>query len=171
MHIPTRGRNPWNYAYTKIPRRYKALPHPHSGQSDHIFLHLLPTYSQLIKRVKPSVKTVKMWAVLQDCVECAYWQIFRNTTTQENHINLEKYASSVTSYIRKCVDHVVIMKTISSQPESLDEWWDESSMESQKKLPFTKVMSTQHWQSKTESWQQRGKEKASAETGERPQHE
>ena len=35
---------------------------------------------------------------------------------QENHINLEEYTSTVTSYISKCVDDVVITKTIKSFP-------------------------------------------------------
>eukprot|EP00064_Thunnus_orientalis_P020697 superscaffoldBa00005836_g20842 len=36
--------------------------------------------------------------------------------TQENHINLEEYTSTVTLYISKCVDDVVITKTIKSFP-------------------------------------------------------
>ncbi len=33
-----------------------------------------------------------------------------------HHINIEEYTSSVTSYISKCVDDVVITKTIKSFP-------------------------------------------------------
>ena len=104
VHIPTRGSNTLDHVYTNIPGSYKALPCSHFDLSDHISLLLLPTYSQLIKRVKPSVKTVKVWtdegiAALQDCFECTDWHMFRDATTQENLISLEGYTSTVTSYV------------------------------------------------------------------------
>ncbi len=42
--------------------------------------------------------------------------MFRKAATQENHINLEEYTSSVTSHIIKCVDDVVITKKMKSFP-------------------------------------------------------
>ncbi len=77
---------------------------------------LLITYTQLIKRVKPTVQTVKVWtdestAALQDCFESTDWQMFRDAATQDNSINLEEYTTSVTSHISKCVDDVVITKS------------------------------------------------------------
>lgn len=48
------------HAYTKYSWQSKALIHPHFGLSDHISLLLLPTYSQLIKKVKPSVQMVRL---------------------------------------------------------------------------------------------------------------
>lgn len=54
-HILARGRNTLDRVYTNTPSCYKVLPCHHLGQSDHIFLLLLPTYSQVIKRVKPSI--------------------------------------------------------------------------------------------------------------------
>ncbi len=94
--------------------QYKALPRSHFGQSDHISQLLMPTYTQLIKRVKPSEKTVKVWtdeatAALQDCFECTDWH-----ATKDNHINLEEYTSWLTSYISKCVDVVITMANGSS---------------------------------------------------------
>ena len=55
-------------------------------------------------------------AALQDCFECTDWHMFRDATTQEKHINLEEYTLSVTSYISKCGDDVVITNTIKSFP-------------------------------------------------------
>ncbi len=64
---------------------------------------------------------VKVWtdeatAALQGCFKCRDWHMFRDAATQENHINLEEYTPSVSSYISKCVDDVVITKTIKSFP-------------------------------------------------------
>ncbi len=110
VHTPTRGNNTLDCVYTNSPDSYKALPHPHFGQSDHISLLLLPTYTQLIKSVKPSETTIKVWtdeatAALQDCFKCTDWQMFRDDATQENHNNFEEY-----TYISKCVDDVAITK-------------------------------------------------------------
>ena len=55
-------------------------------------------------------------AALQDCVEYTDWHMSRDDATQENHISLEEYTSTVTSYISKCVNDVVIRKTIKSFP-------------------------------------------------------
>ncbi len=55
-------------------------------------------------------------AALQDCFECTDWQMFKDAATQENHIDLEEYTSSVTSYISKCADDVVKIRTVKSFP-------------------------------------------------------
>ncbi len=44
VHNPIKRNNTMGHVYTNI---------PHFGQSDHISLLLLPTYTQLINRVKP----------------------------------------------------------------------------------------------------------------------
>ncbi len=62
---------------------YKVLPCPYFSQSDYISLLLLPTYSQLIKRVKPSEKT-EATAALYDCFACTDWHMLlppRRTTS------------------------------------------------------------------------------------------
>ncbi len=41
-------------------------------------------------------------------------RLSEDAAAQGNHINLEEYTSSVTSYISKCVDDVMITKTIGS---------------------------------------------------------
>ncbi len=68
---------------------------------------------------------MKLQQLCKTVFECTDWHMFRDAAVQENHINLEEYTSSVTSYIRKCVDDVVITinkdNKITPQPESLDE--------------------------------------------------
>lgn len=53
--------NTLDYVYMSIAEVYKAIPIPHLGQSDHLSLFRIPKYMSLIKRVKPSVRTVKVW--------------------------------------------------------------------------------------------------------------
>ena len=61
VSCPTRGDKTLDHAHTNIADAYKAAPLPHLGQSDHVSLFLLPKYVSLIKRVKTSTKTVKVW--------------------------------------------------------------------------------------------------------------
>ncbi len=119
VRITARGNNILDNVHTNIPGSYRALTCSHLGLSDHISLCLPPTYTQLIKRVKPTVKTVKVGtdestAALQDCFESTSWQIFRDAATQDSNINLGNYTTSVITYIGKCVDDVVIMKIVGS---------------------------------------------------------
>ena len=67
----------------------------------------ISTDSNLIKKLKPSVRIVKV--ALQDCFACTDWQMFRDAATQENNFSLEKYSSSVKTYISKCVDDDVLI--------------------------------------------------------------
>ena len=57
-----------DHVYTNIAGAYMATPLPHLGQSDHLSLFLTPKYTPLIDRVKPSVKTIKVWPVGADSV-------------------------------------------------------------------------------------------------------
>ncbi len=70
VHTPNRGNNTLNHVYMNISGSYKAA----------VSLLLLPAYTQLIKRVTPSEKTVRVWigeatAALQDCFECTDWHM------------------------------------------------------------------------------------------------
>ncbi len=40
--------------------------------------------------------------------------MLRDDTAHKNHINLEEFTSTMTSYINKCVDDVVFTKTVNS---------------------------------------------------------
>ncbi|KAI5092236.1 putative nuclease HARBI1 [Silurus meridionalis] len=50
----------------------------------------------------------------KDCFEYTDWDMFREAATNSDFINLEEYTSTVTSYIGKCIDNVIISKTITT---------------------------------------------------------
>ncbi|KAI5625239.1 hypothetical protein C0J50_15201, partial [Silurus asotus] len=95
-------------------------PRPHLGYSDHISIMLIPAYRPLSRCLRPAQKQVRTWpagsmSALQDCFECTDWDMFREAATNGDFINLEKYTSTVTSYIGKCIDDVTISKTITTR--------------------------------------------------------
>ena len=95
--------------YTNIPDAYKAIPLSHLGQSDHISLLLLPRYTALISRVKPTVRTVKIWpegaeAALQLVFQRTEWSLFATNATSDSQLDIETYTSSVLEYIKKGVN-------------------------------------------------------------------
>ncbi|KAK3562007.1 hypothetical protein QTP86_023466 [Hemibagrus guttatus] len=91
-----------------LPREARTHWIPHLGYSDHISVMLIPAYRPLVRCSKPVLKQVKTWpagtiSALQDCFGCTDWKI-----------NLEEYTTSVTSYIRKCINDVTVSKTITT---------------------------------------------------------
>lgn len=50
--------------------------------------------------------------MLQDCFECTSWQVFRESATGENGVDLEEYVSSVCGYISTCINDVTTTKKI-----------------------------------------------------------
>ncbi|KAI4899819.1 hypothetical protein NFI96_005030 [Prochilodus magdalenae] len=90
-------------------------------KSNHISLLMKPTYWQLLKRVRATARTVRVWpegagAVLQDCFQCTDWEMFRSAATTDSLVNINEYATSVTGFIRKCVDDVTQTKQIRTLP-------------------------------------------------------
>ncbi len=82
----TRGENTLDRVYTNKCRAYRAVPRPHLGLSDHISIMLIPSYSPVLKKMKPTNKTITVWpndaaSVLQDCFASTDWQIFKEATT------------------------------------------------------------------------------------------
>lgn len=121
IHFPTRDNSILDQVYTNIPEAYKAAPSPHLGLSDHISIHLTPSYRPLICRTKPTVKTVQVWneessSRLQDCFENTDWDLFAST-------DLEEYSSSVLAYIAFCTDSVLTTKTSVVFPNQ-EPWFD-----------------------------------------------
>ncbi|MCI4376387.1 hypothetical protein PGIGA_G00187890 [Pangasianodon gigas] len=119
LDFATRGKNVLDLVYTNIPGTYCAEPCPHLGYSDHISVMLIPAYRPLVRRSKPVLKQVKTWpagaiSALQDCFEHTNWHMFREAATDGDFTNLEEYATSVTSYISKCIDDVTVSKTITT---------------------------------------------------------
>ena len=123
QHIscPTRGANTLDHIYTNIKEAFSTTPLPPFGKSDHISLLMKPTYRQLLKRVRATVRTVRVWpegaeSVLQDCFQCTDWEMFRSAATTDSLVDINEYATSVTGFIRKCVDDVTQTKQIRTLP-------------------------------------------------------
>ena len=103
VSCPTRGDKTLDHVYHNIKEAYKALSLPHLGQSDHISLFLLPKYHPLIRRVKPSVKSVKVWpegADLKHRLQHSNWTDFAVTDTVHLNTDIDSYTSSVLDYIK-----------------------------------------------------------------------
>lgn len=119
--IGTRGNNTLDRVYTNRRGAYRAFPLPNLGLSDHISVMLAPSYSPVVKTMKPTQKSITVWpgnaaSVLQHCFESTDWQVFREAATDAGEVDLEEYASSVTCYISKCVDDVTTTRTITIHP-------------------------------------------------------
>ncbi|KAL0200139.1 hypothetical protein M9458_003326, partial [Cirrhinus mrigala] len=117
----TRGNKTLDHVYTNMAEAYTVTPHPHLGQSDHLSLFLIPKYSSLINRVKPSVKTIKVWPAgvdftLQDRFLHTDWSRFATQATCGSHTNLDSYTSSVLDYINTTIDSVTTQKQITTYP-------------------------------------------------------
>ncbi|KAK3510002.1 hypothetical protein QTP70_024601, partial [Hemibagrus guttatus] len=117
----TRGDNALDHVYTNIAEAYRAISLSHLGQSDHLSLFMLTTYTPLIKRVKPSVKTVKVWPVrsissLQQQQQVADWSMFASQATSDSQTDFTFYTSSVLDRINMCIDNVTTVKHVKHFP-------------------------------------------------------
>jgi hypothetical protein len=102
IDCPTREENILDHCYTTISSGYHAVPRAALGLSDHVMVHLIPTYRQKLKLCKPVVRISKQWTSeavenLQACFDCTDWDVFRSATNC-----LDEYAEAVTSYISFC---------------------------------------------------------------------
>ncbi|KAI4879616.1 hypothetical protein NFI96_003853, partial [Prochilodus magdalenae] len=121
QHVSARGGNTLDHVYTNIQEAFSTTPLPPFGKSDHISLLMKPTYRQLLKRVRATVRTVRVWpegaeSVLQDCFQCTDWEVFRSAATTDSLVDINEYPTSVTGFIRKCVDDVTQTKQIRTLP-------------------------------------------------------
>ncbi|KAI5085717.1 hypothetical protein C0J45_2273, partial [Silurus meridionalis] len=111
ISCPTREKNTLDHCYTVLKDGYRSVPWAALGNSDHRLVHLIPTYRQKLKSVKPVVKTVKKWTSevkqeLQDCFDCTDWSVFEDGTD-----SLDELTDTVTSYISFCEDVCAPTKT------------------------------------------------------------
>lgn len=86
------------------------------------YLFCLSLYTSLC--IKPTQQTITVRpynaaSVLQDCVACTYWQIFKTAATNAGKVDLKKYASAITSYIMNCVDDVTSIRAITIHPNQM----------------------------------------------------
>ena len=107
----TRGDKTLDHVYTNIDGAYIVTPLPHLGQSDHLSLFLTPKYSPLINRVKPSVRTIKVWptgadSLLQDRFQHTDWSMFASQAGCGSHMDIDIYTSSVLDYINTTIESV-----------------------------------------------------------------
>ena len=117
----TRGNKTLDHVYTNMAEAYVATPLPHLGQSDHLSLFLTPKYAPLINRVKPSVKTIKVWPAgadfsLQERFLHTDWSMFASQATSGSHTDIDCYTSSVLDYINTTIDSVTTQKQITTYP-------------------------------------------------------
>ncbi|KAK1804705.1 hypothetical protein P4O66_003561 [Electrophorus voltai] len=75
----------------------------------------------IVRRSKPLLKQVRIWpagaiSALPDCFEQTTWIAFKDSGTDGDTVNLEKYTASVIGYISKCIDDVTVSKTIITRP-------------------------------------------------------
>lgn len=78
MHCSTRGNVALDKMYCNIKDGYKVFKRPNIGNGDHNMLYCVPTYKQLLKRVKPKEIEIRKWddnnrQQLQACFECTDW--------------------------------------------------------------------------------------------------
>ncbi|XP_055513785.1 uncharacterized protein LOC129710655 [Leucoraja erinacea] len=100
---------------------YKAIPRPHLGKSDHVSLFLHPKYSPLIRRVKPTVRTVKVWSeeadfTLQQCFGNTDWKAFATQATLDSHTDIDSYTSSILDFINSTINSVTSLKQVTIFP-------------------------------------------------------
>src|SRR4029434_4710065 len=121
VSCPTRGDKTLDHVHTNMADAYKAVPLPHLGQSDHLSLFLLPKYTPLIKRVTPTVRTVKVWpegadSALQHRFGRTDWSVFATQATLDSHTDINAYASSVLDFINTNINSVTTLKQITTFP-------------------------------------------------------
>lgn len=117
----TRGHKTLDHVYTNVSDAYKVTPLPHLGQSDHLSLFLLPKYTPVIKRVKPTIRTVKIWlegadSTLQHQFQHTDWSEFAAQATTNSQTNIDIYTNSVLEHINRCVSRVTTHKKIKIFP-------------------------------------------------------
>nr|XP_049591334.1 uncharacterized protein LOC125978210 [Syngnathus scovelli] len=110
VKCPTRGERTLDHVYSKIKHRNRAMPLPHLGQTDYLSLLLIPAYTPLRRRSRPTTKTVTTWpgnalSPLQDCLQNTDWDLF-------HHQDLAMFTETVLDYVKFCMVTVCVDKTI-----------------------------------------------------------
>ncbi len=108
---PTRDSNILDHCYTAIKDAYHSVPRAALGLSDHCLVHLIPTYRQKLKSVKPVLRTVKIWTSeaeqdLKACFDLTDWSVFEAAAN-----DLDELTETVTSYISFCEDMCIPTNT------------------------------------------------------------
>ena len=118
---PTRKDKILDQCFGNVNGAYVPRCCPPLGLSDHNIIHLLPKYSQKLKREKPVVKNIQSWTEdsieeLRGCFDATEWDLFFNDQVSCN--NPEVLNDTVTSYINFCVDSVIKTKEVRIYPNN-----------------------------------------------------
>ena len=114
VNFPTRDDR--TLFYCNIKNGYTAKKKPPLGNSDHVMIHLLPIYKQILKSSKPIVMNIKKWSPdiidsLRGCFECTDWSVLT-----ENESDFD--ADVITEYINFCVECNLPTKSVKSFPNN-----------------------------------------------------
>ena len=101
INCPTRENNILDHCYTTVSGIYCNVPTTALGLSNHIMVHLIPSYRQKLKLWKPVVRTSKQWTS-ETCLDCTDCHAFRTATN-----SLDEYTEAVTSCISLCEDSCI----------------------------------------------------------------
>ena len=118
LHVKcaTRWKTTLDHLYSTQRDAYKALPRLPFGKSDHNSILLIPDYKQKLKQEAPVTRSIRKWsdeagAKLQDCFARTDWNMFCYSSD-----GIKEYTTSVTGFINKCIDDVILTVTVHTYP-------------------------------------------------------
>lgn len=114
----TRNNKVIDLCYGSIPKAYSSCAKAPLGSSDHNTILLTPTYKQVLKRVKPTVKQTQVWQedsveTLKGCFESTSWSTFEDSAA-----DLHELTEVISGYIDFCVETVIPKKTSRVYPNN-----------------------------------------------------
>ena len=118
VECPTRDNSTLDLFFCNIKNAYKVSTKPPLGNSDHILLHMIPGYRQLLKRSKPVDMQITKWSVdaldeLQGCFDSTDWNVLYDPSCSIN-----ENVMVITDYINFCVDSIVPVKYVRCFPNN-----------------------------------------------------
>lgn len=97
-----------DHVYNNIGYGYKITTLSHLGQSDHLSLFLTPVYKPLIRKTKPSVRTIKTWLVFLGGNSEIVWMSWRRC-----------FAASLISYCQCALSTIASSRPLSCLSEKM----------------------------------------------------
>ena len=102
VHCATRGERTLDHCYSTIKDAYRACAP--LGNSDHAVVNLIPTYRSLLKKHKPTKRSVQRRTPeaiesLQACFDITDWAAIKLACN-----NIDEYADTCSSYVYFCED-------------------------------------------------------------------
>ena len=118
IDIPIRNEATLDLCYGNIPKAYTSKTCHQLGSSDHVNIHLVPTYKQKLKKASPVSRQRYDWSDdaterLQACLECTDWDVLFNSTD-----TLDEATEVISAYINFCVDLNISRKTSKVYPNN-----------------------------------------------------